>query len=48
MSTYKEQDAENLLAHLREGIDPDSVENNPRMATYFPDPDPAKPQDGGQ
>ena len=21
------------------GIDPDSVENNPRMATYFPDPD---------
>ena len=25
MSTYKEQDAENLLAHLREGIDPDSV-----------------------
>ena len=30
------------------GIDPDSVENNPRMATYFPDPDPAKPQDGGQ
>ena len=30
------------------GIDPDSVENNPRMATYFPDPDPAKPQDGRQ
>ena len=30
------------------GIDPDSVEKNPRMATYFPDPDPAKPQDGGQ
>ncbi len=30
------------------GIDPDSVENNPRMATYFPDPDPAKPQDGGR
>lgn len=25
MSTYKEQDAENLLSHLREGIDPDSV-----------------------
>ena len=21
------------------GIDPDSIENNPRMATYFPDPD---------
>lgn len=21
------------------GIDPDTVENNPRMATYFPDPD---------
>ena len=23
------------------GIDPDSIENNPRMATYFPDPDDA-------
>lgn len=22
------------------GIDPDSIENNPRMATYFPDPEP--------
>ena len=21
------------------GIDPDTIENNPRMATYFPDPD---------
>ena len=48
---------QNLNAFLRKaffkwcaakGIDPDSVENNPRMATYFPDPDPAKPQDGGQ
>ena len=25
MSTYKEQDIENLLAHLREGVAPDSV-----------------------
>ena len=24
-------------------IDPDSVENNPRMFTWFPDPDEAKP-----
>ena len=23
-------------------IDPDSIENNPRMLTYFPDPDPAE------
>ena len=26
------------------GIDPDSVENNPRMLTYFPDPDDAEPK----
>ena len=24
------------------GIDPDSIENNPRMFTWFPDPDGAK------
>ena len=27
------------------GIDPDTVENNPRMATYFPDPDDPPAQD---
>ena len=27
------------------GIDPDTVENNPRMATYFPDPDAPPAQD---
>ncbi len=27
------------------GIDPDTVENNPRMATYFPDPDDTPAQD---
>ena len=27
------------------GIDPDRVENNPRMATYFPDPDDPPAQD---
>lgn len=27
------------------GIDPDTVENNPRMATYFPDPDDIPAQD---
>ena len=26
------------------GIDPDSVENNPRMLTYFPDPDGPEPK----
>ena len=26
------------------GIDPDTIENNPRMATYFPDPDDASAQ----
>ena len=27
------------------GVDPDTVENNPRMATYFPDPDDPPAQD---
>ena len=27
------------------GVDPDTVENNPRMATYFPDPDAPPAQD---
>ena len=45
---------QNLNAFLRQaffkwcaakGIDPDTVENNPRMATYFPDPDDPPAQD---
>ena len=24
----------------KKGIDPDSIENNPHMLTYFPDPEP--------